>query len=51
MPLGMEVGLDPNNTVLGADPAPPPQKGAEPLPIFGSNLSWPNGWIDQGVTW
>jgi len=26
MPLGMEVGLDPSDIVLGVDPAPPPQK-------------------------
>jgi len=47
MPLGMEVGLDPSDIVLGGDQAPPPQKGTEPLPIFGSYLLWPNGWMDQ----
>jgi len=30
MPLGVEVGLDPSDIVLDGDPAPPPQKGAEP---------------------
>jgi len=34
MPLGTEVGLVPSNFVLDGNPAPPPQKGAEP-PIFG----------------
>jgi len=45
IPLGMEVSL-----VLDEDPAPPPQKGAQP-PIFGSCLLWPNGCIDQNATW
>ena len=31
MPLGMEVGLSPGHTVLDRDPAPPPQKGAQPI--------------------
>jgi len=44
MPLGMEVGLGPGDFVLGGDPAPPPQKGAEPVsPIFHPSLLWPNG--------
>jgi len=30
MPLGMQVGLGPRDTVLDGDAAPPPQKGAEP---------------------
>jgi len=42
MPLGMEVGLSPVNFVLDEDPAPTP-KGAEPHPIFGPHLLWPNG--------
>jgi len=29
MPLGMEVGLGPDNFVLDGDPAPPPQKGGQ----------------------
>jgi len=32
-----------------ADPAPPPQKGAEP-PIFGPCLLWPSGWMDEAGT-
>ena len=34
MPLGVEVGLGPDDTVLDGDPALPPQKGAEPPPQF-----------------
>jgi len=34
MPLGMEVGLGPGDFVLDGDPAPLPQKGAEPPPNF-----------------
>jgi len=30
MPLGMDVGLKPGDFVLDGDPAPPPQKGADP---------------------
>jgi len=30
MPLGMEVGLDPSDTVLDGDPAPPPLNGHSP---------------------
>jgi len=30
MSLGMELGLGPGDFVLEGDPAPPPQKGAEP---------------------
>jgi len=51
MPLGMEVGLDPSDIVLDGDPAPLPKKGAEPSPIFGPCLLWPNGWMDQDATW
>ena len=44
MPLGRKVGLDPSETVLNGDPAPPPQKGGRaPLPIFDLCLLWPNG--------
>ena len=50
--LGMEVGLSPGDFVLDGDLAPLPQKGAEPpSPIFGPCLLWPNGWMDQDVTW
>jgi len=34
MPLGMEVGLGPGNIVLDGDPAPPPCKGAQQLPLL-----------------
>jgi len=52
MPLGMEVGLHPGNFVLCGDPAPLPEKGADPpSPIIGPCLLWPNGWMDQDGTW
>jgi len=52
MSLAMEVGLSPGDFVLHEDPAPPPQKGAEPAsPIFGPFLLWPNGWMHQDTTW
>jgi len=51
MPLGKEVGLDPGHIVLDEDPAPLPKKGAQPSPIFGPCLLWPNGWMDQDATW
>jgi len=38
MPLGSELGLSPSNIMLDGDPAPPPQKGAEPS-IFSPYLS------------
>ena len=50
MPLGMEVGLSIGDFVLDGDPAPAP-KGAEPHPIFGPRLLWPNGCMDQDATW
>jgi len=50
MPLGMEVGLSPgDDIVLDGDPAPSP-KGAE-HPICGPRVLWPNGCMDQDVTW
>ena len=51
MPLGIEVGLGPGDFVLEEDPAPTPQKGDRPPPIFGPCLLWPNGWMDQDTTW
>ena len=46
MKLGMQVALGPDHIVLDGDPAPPPQKGACPSPIFCSCLLWPTaGWI------
>jgi len=42
MPLDMQEGVSPGDLVFDGDPAPLPQKGAEP-PIFGPCLVWPNG--------
>ena len=42
--LGMEVGFSPSDNVLDGDPAPLPQKGAEPPPQF-------SGWMYQDATW
>ena len=50
MPLGVKVGLGPGHIVVDRDPAPLPEKGAQP-PIFGPCLLWPNGWMDQDATW
>jgi len=36
MPLGMEVGLGPDDFMFDGDPAPPPEKRAQPPPNF-----WP----------
>jgi len=43
-------GRGPSDIVLDRDPAPLPQKGAQP-PIFGRCLLWPNSWMDQDATW
>jgi len=55
MPLGMEVGLGPGHIVLNGElgPGSPLKKGgrAQPSPLFGPCLLWPNGWMDQDVTW
>jgi len=47
MPLGVEVGLGPDDTVLDGDPALPPQKGAEPPPQFLAHVycGQTAGWI------
>jgi len=50
MLLGTEVGLGPGQIVFDEDPAPLPQKGAQP-PIFAPCLLWSNSWIDQDTTW
>jgi len=48
IPLGMEVGLGPGDSVLDGNPAPLPQKGGgAPSPIFAPCPLWPNGWMDQ----
>ena len=33
------------------EPSPLPPKGAEPHPIFGPCLLWPNGWMDGEAAW
>jgi len=50
MALGMEMGLGPGDIVLDGDPAALPKKGAEPPPIFGPFLLWPNGWVHHDAT-
>ena len=50
MKLGMQAGLGPGHIVLDRDPAPTPQRVAEP-PIFGPYLLRLNGCRDQGATW
>jgi len=50
MKLGVQVGLGHGHIVLDGDPAPFPKKGRRPL-ISGPCLLWPNGWMDQDVTW
>ena len=50
MKLGMQVGLGPGHIVLHGDPGPPPPKEHNP-PVFGPDLLWPNGWMDQDATW
>jgi len=47
----MEVGLSPGDFMLDGDPAPSPNGGGAPFPIFGPFLLWPNGWMHQGATW
>ena len=49
MPLGTEVNFSPGDVVLDGVAAPPTLKGAQP-PVFGSCLSWPNGWMDEDST-
>jgi len=49
MKLCMQVGLGPSHIVLDGDPAPPPQKGAEPS-NFRKYPMWPHGWMDQDET-
>jgi len=50
MPLGMEVGLSPADSVFDGEP-PFLQKGdGAPFPIFGRCLSWPKaGWIKMAL--
>jgi len=53
MPIGMEVGLGQDNFVLDGHQAPPTPspKGAQPPPILGQWLLWPNGWVHQDTIW
>ena len=48
MPLGREVGLDPNNIMLDGDPVPHKRGTAPPPTLFGP---WPNDWMDQDASW
>jgi len=47
----MEVGLGPGDFVIDGDPAPTAEKRHSHHEIFGLCLLWPNGWMDQDVTW
>jgi len=53
MPLGAEVGLGQDDIALYATQLFSPQKvgGTAAHPLFGPCLLWPNGWMDQDVTW
>jgi len=48
MPLGMEVGLGPDDFAFDGDPAIPREKAhpIHPHPISGPCPLWPNGWMD-----
>jgi len=50
VPLGMEVGLSLGDCVRWR-PSPLPPTGAEPHPVFGPRVLWPNGCMDQDATW
>jgi len=50
MPLSTEVGLGPGDLVLDGGPRSC-KKWAQPTPLFGPCLLWPNGWMDQDATW
>ena len=47
---GTEDMLSPDDIVIDGDPAPSPKRGQSP-PIFGPRLLWPNGCMDQDVSW
>jgi len=38
MPLGKVVDLSPGHIVLDGDPAPPPAKAAQQLPLFSAHV-------------
>jgi len=48
MALDMEVGLGSGHIVLDGTQLPSPEKGAQPLPIFGPCLLWLDG---SNATW
>jgi len=50
MPLGMELGLSPEDFVLDGDPGPLPKKGADP-PKFSSHVycGQTAGWIKMAL--
>jgi len=47
----MEVGLSSGDLMLDGDPAPPPQKGAEPPPQFSAHVyrGQTAGWIKMAL--
>jgi len=49
------IGLDPGHIVLDGDPSasshPPPKQRGTSRPHFSAHVLWPNGWMDQDVTW
>ena len=49
MPLGMEVGLGPGDSVF--DGCPPEKRAHSPHPIFGPCILWINGCMDKDATW
>ena len=51
MLLCTEIGLGPRHIMLDGDLACPFRKGHSSRPLFGPCLLWPNGWVEQGVTW
>jgi len=51
MPLGVELGLGSDDCALDGDPAPPEKKAQPPRTIFGPCVLWPNGWMDEDVTY
>ena len=49
MLLGTEVNVGSGDVVRSGRSSA--LKGAQPPPIFDSCLLWPNGWMDEDVTW
>jgi len=50
MVLVIEVGLGPGDILLDGDQPTLIKKAAEPPPILGPFLLWPNGWMHQYAT-